>query len=116
MGGDTSTNKNTDGARQQGRSRGYMRSKGPGGTEDIGLRSDIGIGRGVVTVIECDQNPDSNVEGGRNVRRFGSQKTLGNGSGWRSSDESKRSYDSATRETDWANGIRQTTVSTQVVN
>lgn len=101
-----------------GRSRGYMRSKGQGGTEDIGLRSDIGAGRGVVTVIECDDGNVENGNRGRNVRRFGSQKTLANqnGSGWRSSSESKRSVESTDREVDWVHGIRKTTVSEQVVS
>ena len=96
-----------------------MRSRGPQGTEDIGLRSDIRIGQGVVTVIECD--PEMKLEigdRGRNVRRFGSQKTLANGggSGWRSSSESRRSVESSNGEVDWANGIRKTTVSNQVVS
>lgn len=94
-----------------------MRNKGTGGTEDIGLRDDIGAGTGVVTVIECDENPEGGNRG-RNVRRLGSQKELANsgGNGWRSSSESKQSMESSDREVDWVHGIRKTTVSNQVVS
>lgn len=119
--GDTSSNKMSANAWPTGAwpSQGYKLSKSQGGTEEYNLRSDVGRGGGVITVIESDRGLDlESGERGRNVSKFGSQKTLANGTGWRSSSESKRSLErsSGEGEMDWATGIRKTTVSNQVVS
>ena len=97
---------------------GYKRSKSQGTGEQYDLRTDVGANRGVVTVIESDRDVEAEGgERGRNMRKFGSQKTLPGATGWeKNSSEITLPLDrtSAEGEPDWTTGIRKTTVSNQV--
>lgn len=99
-------------------SNGYLK-----GTREreIALRSDMGGDRGVVTIIESGREEEGRVGMGvgKGVQRSESKHSLGGGyTGWRSSDESKRSLRSASEDgtgVNWKGGITKTTVSQQVV-
>ncbi|KAL2061868.1 hypothetical protein VTL71DRAFT_7246 [Oculimacula yallundae] len=99
----------------------YMRSKsrGEGGGEAFGLRSDIGVHHGITTTIES-HNDGADVEksgSGTGVRRQESMRALNTQGKW-GNETVLRLGDSGSEDgLDWEAGInRKTTVSTQVAH
>jgi hypothetical protein len=115
--GDTTSNptSGTPWPKSSGPSNGYIRQKNSHHSvknsnvtaEEFGLRSDIGKNRGVTTVIGSANDMDLERDGG-----------IAKG-GWNNS-ESKltelSSDEEDTRQQAWRNGIRETTISTQVAS
>ena len=113
MGDTTSNPASAPWPKTSGPSNGYIRQKSSrhsgknslATAEEFGLRSDIGKSRGVTTVIGSASDGDLERDGGR--------------SAWNNS-ESKlaevSSDEEDARQQAWVNGIRKTTVSTQVAN
>jgi len=97
------------------RSNGYMKSARE---REIALRSDMGTDRGVTTIIESGRDEETGKGPSHGVRRSDSRHNLGMHSGWRTSDESKRSLASASDDdtgVNWKGGITKTTISKQSI-
>jgi len=94
----------------------YVRSKSRGGTEEFGLRSDIGKTHGVTTTIESHNAGDVEKNSG-GLSRKDSSRALNGHSRWANSETVLRLGDSGSEDgLDWESGIRKTTVSTQVAH
>lgn len=123
FGGSTS-GRASKGWKSDGTSAGYIRSHDRQGTEEFGLRSDIGKSRGVQTTIESDgtnHDLEKELQGakrGLSGSSKESQRKLRKDGGWHTGE----SKDAVHRNSDddelpnWANGIRKATVYHQVID